>query len=93
MGLLGNKQIQASEIVKVSYDNGPAQLLYSFNATRTGLTAADDGQSHNGNYEVKLQGQVPTQAVPEPSVMLGLLGVAAMFGFNVSVKKYKHRHI
>ena len=93
VGLLGNKQIQASEIVKVSYDNGPAQLLYSFNATRTGLTAADDGQSHNGNYEVKLQGQVPTQAVPEPSVMLGLLGVAAMFGFNVSVKKYKHRHI
>lgn len=79
--------IQASEIVKVSYDNGPAQLLYSFNATRTGLTAADDGQSHNGNYEVKLQGKVPTQAVPEPSVMLGLLGVAGMFGTQRQRKK------
>jgi hypothetical protein len=48
LGLLGRKQIQASEIVKVSYDNGPPGLLYSFQGTQTGLTAADDGQSHNG---------------------------------------------
>jgi hypothetical protein len=87
LNLLGNKQIQASEIVKVSYNNGPAQLLYSFNGTQTGLTAADDGQSHNGNYEVKLQGQVPTQAVPEPSVMLGLLGVAGVFKVQRQRKK------
>ncbi len=88
LSLLANTQIQASEIVKVSYDNGPAQLLYNFKATQTGLVAADDGQSHNGNYEVKLQGQVPTsQAVPEPSVMLGLLGVAGMFGVQRQRKK------
>ncbi len=79
--------IQASEIVKVSYDNGPAQLLYSFAATSTGLTALDDAKSHNGNYEVTLQGQAPTQAVPEPSVMLGLLGVAGVFRVQRQRKK------
>jgi hypothetical protein len=78
--------IQASEIVKVSYNNGPAQLLYSFNATATGLTALDDGKSHNGNYEVTLAGQIPT-AVPEPSVMLGLLGVAGVFKVQRQRKK------
>jgi hypothetical protein len=78
--------MQASEIVKVSYDNGPAQLLYSFAATGTGLTALDDGRSHSGNYEVTLAGQIPT-AVPEPSVMLGLLGVAGVFKVQRQRKK------
>ncbi|BAZ10894.1 hypothetical protein NIES4071_27180 [Calothrix sp. NIES-4071] len=78
--------IQASEIVKVSY-NGASQFLYSFNATRSGLLATDDGQSHNGNYEVKFQGVVPTQAVPEPSVMLGMFGVAGIFGVRRKLKK------
>lgn len=80
--------IQASEIVKVSYNGGPSQLLYSFNATRSGLVAADDNRSHNGNYEVKFQGVRPTpQAVPEPSVMLGVLGVAGVYGVRRKLKK------
>jgi hypothetical protein len=78
--------IQASEIVKVSYNGGPAQLLYNFAATATGLTALDDGKSHNGNYEVTLAGQIPT-AVPEPSVILGLLGVAGVFKVQRQRKK------
>jgi hypothetical protein len=86
LGSLQGKTIQASEIVKVSYDNGPAQLLYSFAATGTGLTALDDGRSHSGNYEVTLAGQIPT-AVPEPSVMLGLLGVAGVFKVQRQRKK------
>jgi hypothetical protein len=86
LGSLQGKTIKASEIVKVSYDNGPAQLLYSFAATETGLTALDDGRSHNGNYEVTLAGQIPT-AVPEPSVMLGLLGVAGVFKVQRQRKK------
>ncbi len=65
-----NAPIQASEIVKVSY-RGVTDYLYSFNASKSGLTEKVDGRSHNGNYEV-------TMAVPEPSVILGLLTVAGM---------------
>lgn len=79
--------IQASEIVKVSYDNEPAQFLYRFNATPTELVAFDDNRSHNGNYEVTLDGKAPIQAVPEPSIMLGLLGVAGIFGVQRQRKK------
>ena len=79
--------IQASEIVKVSYNGGPSQLLYSFSATQSGLVAADDNRSHNGNYEVSFQGVRPTQAVPEPSVMLGVFGVASVFGVRRKLKK------
>lgn len=80
LGLLGNKQIQASEIVKVSYNGGPSQLLYSFNATNSGLVSNDGTNSHNGNYEVAFQGVVPPTPtdVPEPSVMLGLAGVGVL---------------
>ncbi|GJD21811.1 hypothetical protein RIVM261_067670 [Rivularia sp. IAM M-261] len=79
--------IQASEIVKVSYNGGPSQLLYSFNATQSRLVAADDARSHNGNYEVSFQGVAPTQAVPEPSVMLGVFGVASVFAVRRKLKK------
>ena len=76
--------IQASEIVKYSY-NGTAGYLYNFSATKSGLTAADDLKSHNGNYEVSLNGIIvpppaPPAAVPEPSTMLGLMAVGGLFG-------------
>ena len=88
LGVLGNTPIQASEIVKVSYNGGPAQLLYGFSATNSGLVAADDGVSHSGNYEVTLQGVAPTPAAtPEPSVMLGLLGVCGVFAAQRQLKK------
>ncbi len=85
--------IQVSEVVKVTY-NGKTEFLYSFNADKTGLTDIDDGFSHNGNYEVQIQGEKPenlkhsrTAKVPEPSVMLGLLGVAGVFVSKRKVKK------
>lgn len=61
--------IQASEVIKVIY-NGQTELKYSFVATNSGLTAADDGFSHNGNYELTVNAP---EAVPEPTTMLGLL--------------------
>lgn len=67
---------QASEIVKVLYGDAPAQYLWSFNATASGLTEMSDGISHSGNYEVSFQGTLPERppvAVPEPATVLGLL--------------------
>lgn len=77
--------MQASEIVKVNY-NGVTDYLYSFTATKSGFIEASDGKSHNGNYEVTLAG-VPPTAVPEPSLMLGLLTVTGMFVSQRRVKK------
>lgn len=80
--------VQASELVKVIYDNGPAKFLYSFKATASGqannLGVGADGVSHNGNYEVKLAG-VPVTSVPEPSTMLALMAVGGL----VASKKRK----
>ncbi|MDJ0693137.1 NF038130 family PEP-CTERM protein [Mastigocoleus sp. MO_188.B34] len=80
-----NAPIQASEIVKVSY-RGVTDYLYSFNASKSGLTEKFDGRSHNGNYEVTLAG-VPPTSVPEPSVMLGLVTVAGMVVSQRKTKK------
>ncbi|WP_392479635.1 NF038130 family PEP-CTERM protein [Nostoc sp. C110] len=92
LGNLGNllkNGFQASEVVKVTY-NGKTNLLYSFSATESGLSnnsgPGADGKSHSGNYEVTIQG-VPPAAVPEPSVMLGLLGVAGVFATQRKLKK------
>jgi len=95
-GLLGlpsnpNKPLQASELVKVSYNGGPDQILYSYQATASGLVSNDGTNSHNGNYEVSLQG-VPventnSQSVPEPSVVLGMLGVAGIVATQRKLKK------
>lgn len=76
-----NPSFQASEIVKVVYDNGPAQYLYSFTATQSGLSELVDGVSHSGNYEVSFLGNVPeSEAVPEPAAAaaLGLVGLAGI---------------
>nr|MDZ8005203.1 NF038130 family PEP-CTERM protein [Nostoc sp. DedSLP05]MDZ8102533.1 NF038130 family PEP-CTERM protein [Nostoc sp. DedSLP01] len=92
LGPLGNllkNGFQASEVVKVTY-NGKTDFLYSFSATETKLTNSTgigaDGKSHSGNYEVSIKG-VPPTAVPEPSVILGLLGVAGVFTTRRQVKK------
>ena len=68
---------QASEVVKYTY-NGVTDYLYSFDATQSGLVAANDGFSHNGNYQVTIAG-VPTVQVPEPSTLLGLMAVGGLF--------------
>ncbi|WP_242060614.1 NF038130 family PEP-CTERM protein [Nostoc sp. C057] len=77
---------QASEVVKVTY-NDKTDFLYSFSATATNLKEVTDGSSHSGNYEVSIKGVVPPAAVPEPSVMLGLLGVAGIFATQRKLKK------
>ncbi|MCC5657633.1 NF038130 family PEP-CTERM protein [Nostoc sp. XA010] len=83
LGLPSNQffPLQASEIVKYTY-GGKTDYLYSFKATKSGLLELSDGISHSGNYEV-----VPPAAVPEPSVMLGLLGVAGVFATQRKFKK------
>ncbi|AFZ57059.1 NF038130 family PEP-CTERM protein [Anabaena cylindrica FACHB-243] len=75
---------QASEVVKYTY-NGVTDYLYSFNATASGLNSNDNTSSHNGNYEVTIQGD--PQAVPEPSVMLGVFGVAGIVAAQRKLKK------
>ena len=71
-----NSPIQMSEVVKVAY-GGKTSYLYSFQATPSGLTAGDDGISHNGNYEMTLP--PGTEPVPEPMTMLGMaLGVSSL---------------
>jgi len=73
---------QVSEVVKAQYGNDPAQFLYSFSATASGLSnnvgIGNDGRSHNGNYEVALRGVVPPTSVPEPSVVFGLIGLGGL---------------
>jgi hypothetical protein len=76
---ISSKVLQASEVVKVSYDGAPAQYLYSFVATASGLVEAGDGVSHTGNYEVSFEGQLPPgESVPEPTALLGLAAVGGM---------------
>lgn len=64
--------VQASELIKVSYDGGPAQYLYSFSATNSGQVNAGDKRSHSGNYEVTVA------TVPEPATMLGVMAVGGL---------------
>lgn len=76
---------QASEVVKYTY-NGTTDFLYSFSATNSGLTEKSDGISHSGNYEVTIDGVPPTKT-PEPSVILGMLGVAGVVAGQRKLKK------
>jgi hypothetical protein len=76
---LSGVTLQASELVKVVYDGGPAQFLYSFAATESGQYESGDGISHTGNYEVAFQGQLPPgESVPEPAALLGLVSVGGL---------------
>ncbi len=78
-GLFIDDKFQASEVVKYSYEGNTA-FLYSFSATDSGLTARNMVNDHSGNYEVTIAGVPPTStSVPEPSVILGILGVAGVF--------------
>ncbi|HEY9301890.1 MAG TPA: NF038130 family PEP-CTERM protein [Phormidium sp.] len=73
---LSNKAIQASELIKYSY-NGKTGYLYSYNGTQSGLVEQKDGVSHSGNYEVTIAG-IPPKAVPEPSMMIGIFSIGGL---------------
>jgi len=87
LGLGDDITIQASELVKVSYNGQTPQYLYNFTATRSGLVSKDGTNSHNGNYEVTLQGDKPSQSVPEPSALVGLVSLAGLIGAKQKLTK------
>ena len=76
--------LQASEVVKYTYDNNQTGYLYLFQATNSGLVSDDGTNSHNGNYEVTFQGARP---VPVPAAFVGI-AVAAAIG-AVKLKRSK----
>lgn len=69
-----SKPIQASEIVKYTY-NGVTNYGFSFTATQSGLVEKSDGISHSGNYEISIDGPPPVK-VPEPGLALSLAGLS-----------------
>ncbi len=83
-------EIGASEIAKVVTD-GQTYYAYSFNPTASGITASDDGVSYSAYYTWNTPGYTaptpPSSSVPEPSVILGLLGVAGIFTTRRQLKK------
>ncbi|MFN6564442.1 MAG: NF038130 family PEP-CTERM protein [Nostoc sp. ChiSLP01] len=82
--------IGVSEIAKVA-TGGKTYYAYSFNPTVSGITASDDRLSYSAYYTWKTPGYTaptpPSSSVPEPSVILGLLGVAGVFTTRRQLKK------
>ncbi|MEH2420340.1 MAG: NF038130 family PEP-CTERM protein [Nostoc sp.] len=79
-------EIGASEIAKVVTD-GKTSYAYSFNPTASGITASDDGISYSAYYTWHTPGYItPPKHVPEPSIILGLLGVASVFATQRKLK-------
>ncbi|MBD2729160.1 NF038130 family PEP-CTERM protein [Nostoc sp. FACHB-892] len=80
-------KIGASEIAKV-VNNNNTYYAYSFNPTASGITASDDGISYSAYYTWNTPGYTPPSTpVPEPSIILGLLGVAGVFATQRKFKK------
>jgi hypothetical protein len=82
-------EIAASEIAKVVTD-GKTYYAYSFSAVASGITASDDGKSYSAIFNWSTPdyvAKVPPKSVPEPSVMLGLLGIAGAFVTQHQLKK------
>lgn len=85
-------EIGASEIAKV-VTGDKTYYAYSFNPTASEITASDDGVSYSAIYTWNTPGYKPKvpsvsyQSVPEPSLILGLLGVTGMFAAQRKLKK------
>ncbi|MBD2437840.1 NF038130 family PEP-CTERM protein [Nostoc sp. FACHB-110] len=75
--------IAASEIAKV-VTGGQTYYAYSFNSTASGITASDDGVSYSAIYTWQTKGY---RSTPEPSVVLGMLGIAGIFATQRKLKK------
>jgi hypothetical protein len=82
-------QIAASEIAKV-VTGSKTYYAYSFSGVASGITASDDGKSYNAIFNWSTPdyvAKVPPKSVPEPSVMLGLLGIVGVFVTQRQLKK------
>lgn len=79
-------EIAASEIAKV-ITGGKTYYAYSFNPIASGITASDDGVSYSAIYSWQTPGYVSSTSVPEPSVVLGMLGVAGIVARQRKLKK------
>ncbi|MEH1768350.1 NF038130 family PEP-CTERM protein [Nostoc sp.] len=79
--------IGVSEIAKV-VTGGQTYYAYSFDPTVSGITASDDHLSYSAYYTWNTPGYTdPSKQVPEPSIILGLLGVAGVFATQRKFKK------
>ena len=79
--------IQVSEVYKYTYE-GVTDFGFSFEAIPSGLVELGDGRSHDGIYDPLIFPRVPpTTSVPEPSVILGMLGVVGIFATQRKMKK------
>ena len=79
--------IGVSEIAKV-VTGGTTSYAYSFKSTASGITASDDGVSYSAYYTWNTpEYTAPLKQVPEPSIILGLLGVAGVFATQRKFKK------
>jgi len=74
---LSGQKIQASEVFKYTYD-GKTDYGFSFAAPKSGLVEKSHGLSHTGNYEVIFKGPAPIKKVPEPGIMVGLVGLGGL---------------
>ncbi|WP_335103352.1 NF038130 family PEP-CTERM protein [Nostoc sp.] len=80
-------EIGASEIAKV-VTGGKTYYAYGFNPTASGITASDDGVSYSAYYNWHTPTYTPPlKQVPEPSIILGLLGIAGVFATQRKFKK------
>ncbi|MCC5899279.1 MAG: NF038130 family PEP-CTERM protein [Phormidium sp. BM_Day4_Bin.17] len=74
--------LNLSEVVRVDYDGKTHYLYQMGSALASGLVndqgEGADGESHKGLYNLTLPGNPPVTDIPEPSTMLGLLGVAGL---------------
>jgi len=81
-------KLQASELVKVAYNNGPSQVFYNFNGVASNLTSNDTTNSFNATYPFSFTvAATPQQPVPEPSAMLGLIAVGGLFAAKRKLQK------
>ncbi|EDX78036.1 PEP-CTERM putative exosortase interaction domain protein [Coleofasciculus chthonoplastes PCC 7420] len=83
VGMLGSP-LQASEVVKVTH-NGRTTYAYTFSAARSTLSSNDGTNSHTGVYDPQFT--LDPVDVPEPSILLGLIGVGGLVAAKRQSKK------
>lgn len=78
------RPLQASEVVKVTH-NGRTTYAYTFSAARSTLSSNDGTRSHTGVYDPQFT--LDPVDVPEPSILLGLIGVGGLVAAKRQSKK------